>query len=59
LTDNRPLTERPAYEQGRRDVENGLGDFRRRSYFGDERRAYLLGRSHAISEKHRQERKTG
>jgi len=59
VSDNRPLTDRPAYQQGRRDVEQGLGDFRRRSYFGDERRAYMLGRSHAFTVKHRQERKAG
>jgi hypothetical protein len=58
VTDNRLLTERPSYQQGRRDVEQGLGDFRRRKLFGDERRAYMLGRYHAITEAHRRERET-
>jgi hypothetical protein len=59
MSDNRLLTERPSYQLGKQHVAEGIGDFYRRKLFGDERRAYMLGRSHAISEKHQQERKAG
>ena len=59
VTVDRLLMERPSYQKGRDHYNAGISDFYRRSLHGDERRAYMLGRWHAATEAHKQERKAG